>query len=140
MKTGSLYHCGSTPPIDVAKDCTDNTVGASSVALEGQNGNSSFLGDQIIYQLGNAAFPHCLSPEQICRSSEGNTPDKFFAVTAPPPELHVTGLAFRVYGSSNLDTKQPRIVIVILGYAGVDKFKSTFDVETTVSQRNPDQI
>lgn len=133
MKTGSVYHCGSAGSIGTALDCPG---GDSYIALEGQNGNPSLLGDQIIYRLGPAGS-NCLS-QQICRSDNGGA--SFFAVTAPPPELHVTGLTFRVFGSSNADTKQPRIVIVIIGYAGVGTSKSIFNIETTVSQRNPDQI
>jgi type II secretory pathway pseudopilin PulG len=134
MKTGSMYHCGSGGAIDTTNDCSS---GSAFLALEGQNGDSNTSADQIVYQLGSTD-PNCPSSEQICKSIDGGA--SFFAMTAPPPELHVTGLAFRVFGSSNTDTKQPRIVIVILGYAGANKTESIFDIETTLSQRNPDLI
>lgn len=141
MKTGSSYHCDTfilTGGIDVFQDCPLSGGGAY-IALEGQNGNPSTSGDQIVYQLGSVD-PNCPSPEQICKSTDGGV--SFFAVTAPPPELRITGLAFRVIGSNPSDSppKQPRIVIVILGYAGIGGAQSSFNIETTVSQRLPDQL
>lgn len=138
MKTGFSYHCETSwPPSGDISAPGDCPVGGGYMALESQGGDTSNTGDQIVYQLGSTD-PNCLSPEQICKSTDGGT--SFFAVTAPPPELHITGLAFRVFGTSIVDTKQPRIVIVILGYAGNGNSKSTFDIETSVSQRNPDQF
>lgn len=141
MKTGFMYHCDTsvlTGSIDVFQDCPLSSGGAY-IAFEGQNGNSSLASDQIVYQLGSTD-PNCPSPEQICKSIDGGT--SFFAVTAPPPELHITGLAFRVLGSDPSDSpaKQPRITVVILGYAGIGGAQSSFDIETTISQRLPDQF
>lgn len=139
MKTGFLYHCETSwPPggaISVTSDC--GLGGGGYLAFEKQGGDPTTDSDQIVYQLGSTDS-NCPSAQQICKSIDGGT--SFFAVTAPPPELQVTGLSFRVFGSSDLDLKQPRIVIVILGYAGANGSQSTFDIETTISQRNPDQF
>lgn len=139
MKTGFLYRCESTGtltgPISLPQDCPS---GGAYIAFEGQKGDSNNPNDQIVYRLGPAG-PLCPSAGQICRSVDGGT--SFFAVTAPPPELRITGLAFRVFGSSNADTKQPRIVVIISGTSGIDeRSKSTFNIETTISQRIPDQF
>lgn len=137
MQTGSSYHCETIPPtgpIDTTpKDCSG---GGAYIAFEGQNGDSANPNDQIIYQFGPGACPYL---NQICVSTNGGA--TFFALTAPPPELSIDGLAFRVYGSEPNDVpelKQPRITMVIIGSVGDGSTKTTFDIETTVSQRLPD--
>jgi Tfp pilus assembly protein FimT len=136
MKTGFSYHCGVSGSVSAPQDCPS---GDSYIALEGQNGNPNISSDQVVYRLGPAGAL-CPSPKQICFSTDGGA--TFFALTAAPPELSIDGLAFRVYGAPADDSpslpKQPRIVIVIIGSAGVGISKSTFNVETTISQRIPD--
>ncbi len=138
MKTGFTYHCGAFGLIDAAQDCID---GASYISFEGQYGDMTTPDDQIVYRRGDPSFPNCPSPQQICRSVFGGAADSFLAITAPPPELSITGLAFRVYGSREgftSDVDQPRVTIVIIGTAGAGVAASTFDIQTTVSQRLPD--
>lgn len=143
IKTGFTYHCDEftlSGQVDYPQDCF---AGSSYLAFESQKGNVNSPDDQIVYRLGDPSFPNCLSPQQICRSAtSGSTPDSFYAVTAPPPELSIDGLAFRVYGADDTvfgnDIKQPRVVIVIIGSAKVGKETSQFNLETTISQRLPD--
>ncbi len=135
MKTGTAYHCGAAGAITAPSDCVS---GDAYIAFEGQSGDPSISSDQIVYRLGPAGAL-CPSSEQICKSVDGGA--SFFAVTAPPPELRITGLAFRVFGTNNADKKQPRIVIVIRGTSGVDeRSKSVFNIETTISQRIPQKL
>lgn len=139
MKTGFSYRCehysALSGDINIPRDCSS---GGAYIAFEGQEGDPSDSSDQIIYQLGPAG-PLCPSAEQICKSVDGGS--SFFAITAPPPELSITGVSFRVFGSSNVDSRQARIVVIIRGTSGIDeKSKSTFDIETTISQRTPDQF
>lgn len=135
MKTGSAYHCGSGGDISAPRDCSS---GGTYLSFEGQNGDPNTSSDQIVYLLGPAGA--CLSSKQICVSNDGGT--TFAALTAPPPELSVDGFAFRVYGSdpSGVPAKQPRVVIVMIGSAGLGTAQSTFNIETTVSQRLPNQL
>lgn len=129
MKTGFSYHCGVGGAISAPQDCPS---GASYIAFEGQEGDPLNPGDQIVYRLNGG---------RIERSGAGGVPGTFFPVTAPPPELSITGLAFRVYGTFGTavdGARQPRIVIVIIGTAGIGKEASTFDLQTLISQRLPD--
>ena len=138
MQTGFSYHCGELGGISTPQDCP---AGSSYVAIEGQSGDSTISSDQIIYTLGkagNAAFANCPNPKQMCVSINGGA--TFFALTAPPPELSIDGLAFRVYGSDPNDSpsKQPRITIIVIGSAGVASTRTLFNIETSISQRLPD--
>lgn len=137
IKTGLRYHCepALTPgATDAPSDCS-SPDGGGYIALEKQGGDFTTTSDQVVYRLGSGGNPNC-SNTQICKSVDGGT--NFFAVTAP--ELSITGLAFRVFGTSPGDKKQPRVVIVITGSSGTGNEKSTFSIETTVSQRLPDQF
>lgn len=53
-------------------------------------------------------------------------------------EINITNMKFYVVGSATGDGKQPKMVIVIQGYAGTGATKSSFNIETTVSQRSID--
>lgn len=63
--------------------------------------------------------------------------DKFQDITAP--EVEINKLRFFVEGTGTGDCeKQPRVVILIEGVAGVrEEEKSEFSIQTTVSQRVP---
>lgn len=56
-----------------------------------------------------------------------------YHVTAP--EINIDSMKFYVIGSGTTDQKQPKVVIIIQGYAGSGKTKSSFNIETTISQR-----
>jgi type II secretory pathway pseudopilin PulG len=135
LKTGFFYHCGSSGSIAAPQDCPS---GDTYLAFEGQKGDILTTSDQIIYKIGPAGTL-CSSSKQICVSTDGG--GTFYPLTAPPPEVSIDGLAFRVYGSTQSDSpaKQPRIVIVIIGSAGIGISATSFNVETTISQRLPDQ-
>ena len=55
-------------------------------------------------------------------------------------EINITSLKFYVIGTqpSLADTKQPKVVITIRGYAGAGNTKSDFNIQTTISQRSID--
>ena len=63
-----------------------------------------------------------------------NPAKPFVRITAP--EVHLTKVSFRVTGSSNSDTLQPKIVMIVQGYAGVNlRSKTYFNLQTTITQR-----
>jgi prepilin-type N-terminal cleavage/methylation domain-containing protein len=62
--------------------------------------------------------------------------DPAIAITAE--EIYITSMKFYVVGSAANDGKQPKVVITIQGYAGVEGTRSEFNIETTVSQRSID--
>ncbi len=84
---------------------------------------------------------------RIYRSVDSDAPEDFLPVTAP--EVKITSVRFYVYDTEPLnfitgtpsDTKQPRVVMIVVGYAGQkDSTRSRFHVQTTISQRTLDTI
>lgn len=62
--------------------------------------------------------------------------------TSPIPitaqEINITDMKFFVTGSLQDDYKQPKVVIILRGYAGTGETQSSFNIQTTVSQRSID--
>ncbi len=128
IKFGKNYRCGvatSFPPAPL--NCTGQSspgTAISFVSSEGQN---------IIYKINSAG-------NGIEKSINGGT--SYLAVTAP--EVTIQDLRFYVFNSypqsgSSPDDAQPRVVILIRGYAGEKpSLQSNFTLQTTVSQRSLD--
>ena len=117
IRFGSHYHCNAdvtSPPLNSPRDCAS---GASSIDVRSSDGH------QVIYKLVGG---------RIVRSVDGATD---YNVTST--DLTVTNLTFRVFGSPLYpDQFQPQVIIVVGGYAGAKATsKSSFNIETTVSQR-----
>ena len=69
------------------------------------------------------------------RSTNGG--GSYTAITAL--EVVVEDLKFYVTGTSATDVLQPRVIIVVVGYAGVqEKIRTDFNIQTSVSQRQLD--
>ncbi|MEK7596586.1 MAG: hypothetical protein AAB450_00505, partial [Patescibacteria group bacterium] len=58
----------------------------------------------------------------------------------PLVQTRLPVVKFYVIGTqpSPADTKQPKVVITIRGYAGAGNTKSDFNIQTTISQRSID--
>ena len=75
-----------------------------------------------------------LDGSKIVRSIDGGS-----AMAMTAPEVTITGLQFFVYGAGAGDG-QPRVLVAINGKAGlVESIRSLFAVQTSVSQRQPDE-
>ncbi|MEK7652499.1 MAG: type II secretion system protein [Patescibacteria group bacterium] len=124
MRVGTNYHCGSGD-IREPKDCNG---GSSYIAFESTGGDPNSINDQIVYRLNGA---------QIEKSTSGGASNSFIAITAP--EITIESLSFYVQGSGTVsggDKKQPKVLIVLSGYAGEnEKTKSNFNIQTMISQR-----
>lgn len=125
IKFGSKYYCGiETPPFTAYLNCPSN--GQDSISFIASDGS------EIIYRLNNA---------QIVKSINGGA---FVAVTAP--DIVIQNLKFFVFNAypqsscpTNCDYAQPKVVILVQGYAGSKpSIQSSFSVQTTVSQRTLD--
>jgi hypothetical protein len=95
------------------------------------------VGDSNLTVRGVDGLPvtYSLSAGQIMRSINSGT-----ARALTSPDVTITKLTFWVYGSApfngGANLLQPQVIIVISGYAGTKaSTKSTFTLETTVSQR-----
>jgi prepilin-type N-terminal cleavage/methylation domain-containing protein len=114
MRFGSKYHCGSGP-ITTTQDCNS---GDTSVSFLSQDGK------QITYKLNGTSIEKSVD-------SSGLIP-----VTSS--DVSILNLKFYVIGSTFGDTMQPKVIIVVKGYAGT-KSRSDFSLETMVSQRQIDR-
>jgi prepilin-type N-terminal cleavage/methylation domain-containing protein len=128
IKFGNSYRCGiasSFPPAPL--NCTGQSTPGTAISFvssEGQN---------IIYRINSTG-------NGIEKSTNGGT--SYLAVTAP--EVTVQDLRFYVFNSQpesgpSPDGAQPRVVMVVRGYAGEKpSLQSNFILQTTVSQRSLD--
>ncbi len=120
---GKNYHCSNTQPpsLTLPLDCPG---GSSSITVQGQDG--SF-------------YTYYLSGNKIIKSTLGGA-----SADLTTPDMSITALNFVVSGSQPLsagfscaasDCYQPRVLITISGTVGNDKNKSSFNLETLVTQR-----
>ena len=142
IKFGTHYSCFTSnsfppsPPPTFVPYSPANCTGLPGVPA----GNSiSFVtsdGFNTVYTLDSVNH-------QIEKSSNGGAPGSYIGVTAP--EVVITGLQFYVFNSSPQsvlppDNLQPKVIIVVRGFAGVKpSTQSSFVLQTTVSQRALDQ-
>ena len=134
VKTGLTYHCGSTGTITTPQNCAS---GSSYFAFESASGNPLLGTDQIVYTLGPQGAG-CPSANQICRSTDSGA--NFYPITAGPPQITIDTLRFYVLGADSSDAVQPRVVISIKGTTGLSaKEKTSFSMQTMITQRTPDE-
>ena len=123
IRTGRLYYCtdsvpGTLPGTDTL-DCPD---GARGIVLTDDHGN------RLAYRLGGATIER----------RDSNSGATWIALSAP--EVVIEDMRFYVTGSALGDTAQPTATISIRGHAGSKvSTDSSFNVETTVTQRVLDQ-
>ncbi len=125
MRTGSRYHCGGGT-LTTTNDCA--TTGSGQFAFLSSSGQT------VVYQLqttGCANNTGC-----IIRSTDGGA--TYTSITSP--EIVVTSLMFYVLGSSSSDAVQPKVVMLVSGYATIKGLQqTTFNLQTSVTQRFYDQ-
>ncbi len=121
IRFGRNYHCDITQgSLSSPRDCAG---GSSSIAL------TSPASSQVVYKLVGS---------RVARSINGGA-DYYLTGT----DVTITHLSFRVFGSplysNGADLYQPQVIMVIGGYVGIKPtLRSTFSLETTVSQRQFD--
>lgn len=118
IRFGTVYHCDANQGnIALPRDCVS---GATSMAILDSNGR------QIVYKLINS---------RITMSVNGGA--DYYLTSS---DVTIQNLIFRVFGSptysNGSDLYQPQVIIVVSGFAGIKPTsKSSFDLQTTVSQR-----
>lgn len=119
---GKNYHCSNTQPpsLTAPLDCPG---GSNYLSVQAQDGYY---------------YTYYLSGNKIYKS------DGAVATELTTPDMNISSLNFVVSGSQPLysgtscavsDCKQPRVLITISGTVGSDKNKSSFNLETLVTQR-----
>lgn len=132
MRMGNTFNCGcGGVAMDTQVECVMGnnpaTSGGTCIAFEHQNGDINSAADQFMYRIQNG---------QIQRSKLSGAVGSWEAMTAP--EITITDLKFWVGGVLPVYTKQPYVTMVIRGTALTGpKSSTTFNVQTTVSQRVP---
>ena len=130
IRLGSRYACGVSVPLNSMQDCPTGDVVFRFKANRDMNGDGNYVVsdnyDQVEYSLVNGQIQKKIY----------DTTTTYFPITAP--EVHITSLKFYASGSGSGDGKQPKVVMVIQGYSGVNGSGSTqsnFNIQTTVTQR-----
>ena len=113
MRVGTNYDCGSVgSPLDCA------VSGSNRINFEDSSGIN------VVYRYNSGS-------QGIERSVDS---EPFLSITAP--EVRIEDLRFYVTGASSFDNFQPKVVMTIRGFAGVnEKVKTNFNLQTAISQR-----
>ncbi|OHA26951.1 MAG: hypothetical protein A3D52_02390 [Candidatus Taylorbacteria bacterium RIFCSPHIGHO2_02_FULL_44_36] len=115
IRVGDTYHCGSIGVLSEPRDCSSGDI---FFAFKRSSDSK--------------AVYYYLSGSQIVRGVNGEA----LAITAP--EIMIENLKFYVQGAGVGSQAQPRVTIVIRGYAGATaKIRTPFNLQTTLSQRMP---
>jgi len=116
IRFGYDYHCGDLGDLALPRDC-EYPAGAEAFAYF-----DPIEGATILYRLSGGALERM------------NAGGDYIPITAPGAV--VTRLNFFVEGAETQNLTQPRVKILLEGYAGErPDTRSSFSVQTTVSQR-----
>ena len=162
IRTGSVYHCGSSGTLTVAQDCTN--PGQSYLAFKATDGITT-----VVYWLDTTAnecgqtgavggcIMRCFTTNGTCNPPGSGTPNSFSQITAPEviiaiapgqPGAGAAGLIFYVTGSCDPagtggctpDTVEPKVTMTLSGYTQVTATQQTaFNIQTSVTERLYDQ-
>ncbi len=120
IRFGTNYRCDSSA-IPTTLDCT-STPGTAVTFLSSDNST------YITYQKSGTSITKTVVPSSGVAST----------YTLTSPDVNIQNLSFWVIGSNTSDGLQPRVVIVVSGTAGQSKTQSSFNLQTTVSERKLD--
>jgi prepilin-type N-terminal cleavage/methylation domain-containing protein len=118
LRVGTRYIC------DNVGDCQSGGTVLRYKANRDVDGDGVYVsGDAIEYSLASG---------RIMKRVYGTIPSTL-AITAE--EITIESMMFYVTGTGSADSKQPKAVMTIQGYAGVGTTRSDFNIQTTISQR-----
>lgn len=96
--------------------------------------NSLIVGNAVIKGVSGNNITYSLIPSgQIQKQITLNGVSQIETVTSP--EITIERLCFYVTGNGANDDLQPKVTMILKGYAGNLKNRSNFNLQTTVSQR-----
>lgn len=125
LRLGSSYHCGDlTAGIEDPMDCQ----ASSTIAFESMTGTPGDASDQVVYGV--------TSDGRIIKSSDSGATSQ--NLTPPEVLIDIARSSFSVIGSdayASGDRVQPRAIIRLAGSVVYQDIESTFNLQTTVSQR-----
>lgn len=141
IRVGTTFHCGTSGDatnasvLSSAANCGAN--GGTLISFESYGGNSSNPADQWVYCQGTGTTCNAAGTS-ILRSEDGGA--SYQSITSP--EVIVQDLHFYVVGALTgaADRYQPKIVMVLHGFAGTnEKTKTELRLETTMTPRLLDE-
>lgn len=122
IRLGSNFICNN----ETLKDCPDGGSEFEFIANRNINGDGvTDSNDRIVYKFANNTI--------YKKILGGNSNENEVPIIAP--DITVTSLKFYVVGAGSSDTKQPKVIMSIQGYAGSEGTKSEFNIQSMVSQR-----
>jgi prepilin-type N-terminal cleavage/methylation domain-containing protein len=120
VRFGTTYHCGTSIPTNTPADCSSGDSTLTITASDRTLVTYKLSGSRIARSVNGAANSYLTSPD----------------VTIQALTFYVTGSPAYNGGANTL---QPRVIVVIKGYAGAkNTTKSSFMLQTTISQRKLD--
>lgn len=132
IRTGYNYHClilgAGVSHLELPQSCVGDNGGGYGVAFESGEGDINTLSDQWIYFVNNG---------KLFRSTTGDVEN---AIQMTPDEvvLNNDSLSFSVIGAEQNDAQQPLVVIRLYGVITSSGQKTSFSLQTAVSQRLSD--
>lgn len=126
VRVGTKYFC-SGGMADGSGNCANGGTTFRYKAnrdVDGGGWSSSDSNDQIEYSLSNG---------RLMKALYGQTA---YPITAT--EISVTSLQFYATGVATGDGYQPKVIVSIQGFSGTSTTKSTFNIQTTISERSID--
>lgn len=115
MRYGSNYHCGSSGTLTTVQNCPGGDSLVSFLSSDDEQTTFRLNGTVIEKDVGSGYLP------------------------LTSPEVTIESLRFYVIGTATSDSLQPKVNILIKGYAGVGNDQSGFTIQTMVSQRKSDR-
>ncbi len=134
IRVGNTYHCANdtTQVLIGAQNCpSGGTVLAFAPTGQPANNPDTLYVYRFITtgtdDQGNATG-------EIDLSKAGGASGSFIPITAP--EVKITNFSFTVTGAGTGDSLQPKVFLIIKGYAGLKlRNRTYFNVQTTITQR-----
>ncbi len=128
---GSSFRCGNPTPMGEPLDCTIGDGGGDYLSFCSSDSNA--IAYRFVVGGSGGYLERRISTNDDCQNSFGSS--EWERITSP--EVDIQNMRFYVTGAG-LEDKQPKVLIVIEGEAGVkDEVKSKFELQTTLSQRSP---
>lgn|SRR3989338_494165 len=123
LRTGDVYHCGSSGVLNLPQDCPPSGNAGTEITFL----NSS--GQTIRYRIATCGAVGCIQKSTNGGADEQITGD----------DINILNLHFFVTGSQPSSGESPPfhavITLIATGEAGLGKSKSQFSLQTTVTQR-----
>jgi prepilin-type N-terminal cleavage/methylation domain-containing protein len=137
MRVGTKYSCYDGT--NYVGDCT----GVGGIGVKYLSGKLDSGGTNYVIHYRFVSNPNTgMGNIQRCMNTDYNTACvSWESLTAPVENVKITNMKFYVLGTGTTgkplnEKKQPRVIITLEGVAGIkDSVKTSFNIQTTVSQR-----